>query len=93
MMTEFVSPPRTTGYIYDPVTGDNSMWLTSDGNVRWHDVEKDTQKNIGTATRDGKLYDSKGNFTGLYLRDLLGPTGNDDGAAFNRLKKRADPSA
>ena len=63
----------TTAYIGDPLTGDNSMWLTSDGSVYWYDAEKDIEKKIGTATRDGKLHDLDGEFTGLYLRDLHGP--------------------
>jgi hypothetical protein len=57
-----------------------------------YDAENDTKKKIGTASRDGKVYDLEGNFTGLYLRDLRGPAGNDDGAAFARFKKLAKPS-
>jgi hypothetical protein len=89
MTTAFASPPTTTAYIYDPLTGENSMWLTSDGIVYWYDAENDTKKKIGTATRDGKLLDLDGQFTGLYLKDLYGPAGNNDGAAFARLKNMA----
>jgi hypothetical protein len=93
MAPAFSLPPTTTGYIYDPLTGDNSMWLTSDGNVYWYDAENDTKKKIATASRDGKLYDLDGEFTGLYLQGLHGPAGNDDGAASARFRKLAKPSA
>ena len=83
----------TTGFIYDPQTGHNTARLTSDGFLYLYDPETGTEKKIGTATRDGKLYDLDGKFTGLYLRDLHGPAGNDNGAAFDRFKKLAKPSA
>lgn len=62
----------TTGFIYNPQTGDNIARLTIDGDFIWYDPETDTEKKIGTATRDGKLYDLDGKFTDLYLRDLHG---------------------
>jgi hypothetical protein len=93
MTTGFAQRPTTTGYIYDPQTGRNSAWLDSDGDIYCYDAETDTKKKIGTATRDGKLYDLDGKFTGLHLRDLHGPAGNDDGAAFARFRKLAKPSA
>jgi hypothetical protein len=80
---------RTTGYIYDPQTGHSAAWLDSNGAVH----SSVTGEKIYTATRDGKLYDLDGTFTGLHLADLNGPRGANEVAAFSRLKKLAKPSA
>lgn len=74
---------RTTGYIYDPQTGRNAAWLDSNGDV--HDGA--TGEKIYTATREGKLYELDGTFTGSYLGDLNGPRGDNGVAAFARLAK------
>ena len=76
---------RTTGYIYDPQTGHNAAWLDSNGDV--HDGS--TGEKIYKATRDGKLFNLDGTFTGSYLTDLSGPRGADEAEAFARLKKLA----
>jgi hypothetical protein len=69
MTTAFAERPRTTGFIYDPVTGHNYARLDSEGNIFSCDIEGEKAK-MATATRDGKLYDLDGNFTGLYLSEL-----------------------
>ena len=85
MTTELI----TTGYIYDPQTGHNAARVDDNGDV----YSNDTGEKIYTATRDGKLLNLDGTFTGSYLGDLNGPREVDEVAAFGRLKKLAKPSA
>ncbi len=88
MTTRFAEQPRIVGYIPDPQTGRRYMWLESDGNVYCFDAERDETRKIASATKDGALFDLNGQCTGDYLKDLHGTEGNDDGAAFARLKQR-----
>ena len=74
---------RTTGFIYDTLTGHNFARLDSDGNVYCCN----TGEKFATAARDGKLHDLNGEFTGLYLGDLHEPTSNNE--AFSRFKSLA----
>ena len=55
---------------YAPLTGHNFARLDSVGDIYCCDTDSDTERKIWTATRDGKLYDLDGEFTGRYLRDL-----------------------
>lgn len=91
MTTGFSVRPITTGFIYHPLTGHNFARLDSVGDIYSCDIEGNEAK-FATATRNGKLYDLDGNFTGLYLRDLDETAGgNDSGsfAAFEQLAKRS----
>jgi hypothetical protein len=69
-MTRFDKRPTTTGFIYDSVTGRNLARLDSDGDIYFWYTECETERKIGTATRDGKVYSLDGEFTGQYLREL-----------------------
>jgi hypothetical protein len=89
MTTGFAVRPITTGFIYDPLTGHNFARLDSVGDIYSCDIEGNEAK-MATATRDGKLYDLDGNFTGLYLRDLHGPAGENDGGSFARIDTHLD---
>lgn len=86
MTTGFAVRPWTRGYIYNRQTGANFARLDSDGNIFCCDADY-AEKKIGTATRDGKVCDLDGQFIGVYLSDLYGAAGNNDGAAFARFQQ------
>lgn len=88
MTTTFAERPRITGFIYDPVTGHNVAQLDSVGDIYGRDGEGKVRK-IASATREGKLYDLEGNFTGLYLGELHPANGDAQSSSekFKRLAK------
>jgi hypothetical protein len=67
--TGFAMRPTTIGFIYDSLTGHNFAQLDSAGNIYRYDTDSDTERKFWTATRDRKLYDLDGKFTGHYLRE------------------------
>jgi hypothetical protein len=75
----------TVGFMYDTQAGRCAYWLDSLGDI----YSCDTGEKSATFTRDGKLCDINGKFTGYYLGDLR----PNDGAAFAEFKKLAKPSA
>ena len=70
MTIGFVGQPRTTGFIFHPLTGHYYARLDNVGDVYCYDAQSDNESKIGTATRNGKLLDLNGDFTGICLRDL-----------------------